>query len=34
VKDIQSGVDGTGLQLASIGARFCALLSTTSSPAP
>jgi uncharacterized RDD family membrane protein YckC len=26
VKDIQSGVDGTGLQLAGIGARFCALL--------
>jgi len=26
VKDIQSGVDGTGLQLASIGARFCAVL--------
>lgn len=25
VKDIQSGVDGTGLQLASIGARFCAV---------
>jgi uncharacterized RDD family membrane protein YckC len=26
VKDIQSGVDGTGLQLAGIGARFCAVL--------
>lgn len=26
VKDIQSGVDGTGLQLAGISARFCALL--------
>ena len=26
VKDIQSGVDGSGLQLAGIGARFCALL--------
>jgi uncharacterized RDD family membrane protein YckC len=26
VKDIQSGVDGSGLQLAGIGARFCAHL--------
>ena len=26
VKDIQSGVDGSGLQLAGIGARFCAVL--------